>query len=68
MARIRKKYCCECKRSLVKDEIALSQKFLGRDIDEFYCIDCLAVYLECPVMDLHTKILEFKEQGCTLFL
>jgi hypothetical protein len=64
----RKKHCCECKRLLIKDEIALSQKLIGRNIDEFYCIDCLGDYLECSVTDLRIKIQEFKEQGCTLFL
>lgn len=68
MAGARKKPCCECNRPLVKDEIALSQKLLGRDIDEYYCVDCLADYLECSVLDLRIKIQEFKEQGCTLFL
>jgi hypothetical protein len=63
-----KKLCRECKRPLIKDEIALSQKLLGRVIEEFYCIDCLAEYLECPKDDLIVKIQEFKEQGCTLFM
>ena len=57
--------CCECDR---KVEVALSQKLLGTEIDEFYCIDCLSEYLECSKEDLEIKIQEFKEQGCTLFL
>ena len=60
--------CCECDRKLVKDEVALSQKLLGTEIDEFYCIDCLSEYLECSKEDLEIKIQEYKEQGCTLFL
>jgi len=64
----KRKQCCECERQLAKDEIALSQKLLGKDIMEYYCIDCLAEYLECTPEDLKTKIQEFKEQGCTLFL
>ncbi|OQB25823.1 MAG: hypothetical protein BWY11_00201 [Firmicutes bacterium ADurb.Bin182] len=63
-----KKTCTECKKILSKDEVALTQKMLGRDITEFYCIDCLAEYLECHRSDLEVKIEEFKEQGCTLFL
>jgi len=63
-----KKRCIECDKGLCKDEIALSQKMLGKEIIEFYCIDCLADYLECFRDDLEVKILEFKEQGCTLFL
>ena len=63
-----KKICIDCSKGLSKDEVALSQKLLGRDISEFYCIDCLAEYLECDRSDLEVKIQEFKEQGCTLFL
>ena len=63
-----KKICIDCGKSLSKDEVALSQKMLGRKITGFYCIDCLAEYLECDCDDLEVKIQEFKEQGCTLFL
>jgi biotin operon repressor len=60
--------CVECDKNLSKDEAALSQKILGHEITEFYCLDCLADYLECERSDLEVKIEEFKEQGCTLFL
>ncbi len=63
-----KKMCIECSVLLKKDEVALSQKMLGRVITEFYCIDCLAETLDCDPDDLVVKIQEFKEQGCTLFL
>lgn len=63
-----KKTCVECGVSLKKDEVALSQKMLGRTITKFYCIDCLAETLDCDSDDLVVKIQEFKEQGCTLFL
>jgi hypothetical protein len=60
--------CSECKCVLVKDHIALSKKLLGRNIMRFYCITCLAEFLECDVGDLEIKIMEFREQGCALFL
>jgi len=60
--------CCECDVKIVKDEIALSQKLLGEDTEDLFCLDCLACYLECLRNDLEIKILEFKEQGCTLFI
>lgn len=63
-----KKTCVECRKALKKDEIALTQKILDPDAQEFYCLDCLAEYLECDVDDLKVKIEEFKEQGCALFL
>ena len=60
--------CCECGNGLKKDEVALSKKLLGVETEDFYCLDCLADYLECSRTDLEIKIQEFKEQGCTLFL
>ncbi len=60
--------CYECDKAVKKDEKALSMKLLGTDTEDFYCIDCLAQYLECSVEDLKIKIQEFKEEGCTLFL
>ncbi len=64
----RKKICCECGKTLKKDEIALTQKLIDIDTEEFYCLECLAEYIGCSVQDLKEKIQEFKEQGCTLFL
>ena len=64
----RKKICCECGKSLTKDEVALTKKLMDIDADEFYCLACLAEYLGCETEDLEVKISEFKEQGCTLFL
>ncbi len=64
----RKKVCCECGKSLKKDEVALTKKLIDMDTEEFYCLDCLAEYIGCSVQDLKEKIQEFKEQGCTLFL
>lgn len=56
------------KRNLNKDAIGINKKLLGEDIENFYCIDCLANYLECTVEDLMNKIEEFKEDGCKLFM
>ena len=60
--------CCECGIAVPKDHIALSKKLLGRSITQFFCIACLAEHIECEVDDLEIKIMEFKEQGCALFL
>lgn len=59
--------CQFCDASLSKDEIALCKKLLGRNIEQYMCMACLADYLDCPTDDLIVKIEEFKEQGCTLF-
>lgn len=53
---------------LKKDEVALCKKLIGLDTEDYFCIGCLAEYLECTKNDLEIKIQEFKEQGCTLFL
>ena len=60
--------CCDCGKKLVKDEIALTYKLIDPNAEEFYCLDCLAENIGCTVEDLKEKIVEFKEQGCTLFL
>lgn len=61
--------CIACgKEPLTKDEIGINRKLLGEQVDGFYCIDCLADYLEVDTQDLLDKIEEFKEEGCKLFL
>jgi uncharacterized protein YlaI len=60
--------CALCEAELDKIPIALSKKLLGRKITRFYCLSCLANYLDITVDDLLAKVEDFKEQGCTLFL
>ncbi|WP_194611688.1 hypothetical protein [Clostridium vitabionis] len=60
--------CVICgKKNLDKNTVGLNKKLLGKNIKNFYCMDCLADYLECTVDDLNDKIEEFKDEGCTLF-
>ena len=62
------KKCYVCgKAPLSKDEIGLTKKFIAKNALNFYCIDCLADYLEVTVDELSAKLEEFKEEGCTLF-
>lgn len=62
------KTCVTCGRgNLSKDTIGINMKLLGEKIETFYCMDCLADYLEVTVGDIMDKIDEFKEQGCKLF-
>lgn len=59
-------YGCE-KKALSKNEIGLTKKLLDKDSKRFYCLDCLAEYLEVDTEFLLAKVEEFKEQGCDLF-
>jgi predicted nucleic-acid-binding Zn-ribbon protein len=62
------KTCYVCGKSpLSKDEIGLTKKLIDKKTLNFYCIDCLAGYLEVTTEELLDKIEEFKEEGCTLF-
>ncbi|MDR2266915.1 MAG: hypothetical protein LBE09_04950 [Christensenellaceae bacterium] len=63
-----KKNCYVCnKQGLSRKEIGLTKKLLDENATRFYCIDCLAEYLEVDKEFLLDKIEEFKEQGCTMF-
>ncbi|NCD04078.1 MAG: hypothetical protein EOM00_14025 [Clostridia bacterium] len=60
--------CVSCgKTDLDKDTIGINKKLLGKNIKNFYCMDCLASYLDTSVEELLEKIEEFKEEGCKLF-
>lgn len=60
--------CKTCFRTpLSKDEIGINRKLLGTDITTFFCMNCLADYLDCTIEELLDKIEEFKNEGCTLF-
>ena len=63
-----KKDCISCgSENLSKDEIGINKKLLGEKIEFYYCIGCLAEYLDDTEQDIMDKIEEFKEQGCKLF-
>lgn len=60
--------CSSCwKAPLSKDEVGACKKLLGKDTVQYYCIDCLAAYLEVTPEDIEDKIQMFKEEGCELF-
>lgn len=62
------KPCYVCgKVNLSKDEIGLTKKLLHKDTKVYYCITCLAEYLEVDVEFLAEKLEEFKDQDCELF-
>lgn len=63
-----KKNCYVCgKEALSKNEIGLTKKLLDKKANRFYCLNCLADYLEVDAAFLLAKVEEFQEQGCRLF-
>lgn len=62
------KKCYACGKSpLTKDEIGLTKKIIDKKATIFYCLHCMAEYLEVSEDELRAKIEEFKNEGCTLF-
>ena len=61
------KQCFMCNSNVHKDIVALNKKFMGRNVEKFFCLNCLADYLEVTQEELLDKIQEFKDQGCSLF-
>lgn len=60
--------CYVCgKENLSKDEIGITKKLIGKKTKTYYCLSCLAEYLEVTEEELLDKIEEFKDEGCTLF-
>ncbi len=60
--------CRRCgKRPLSKNEMGLNRKLLDLETKEFFCLRCLADYLEVTPEELLSKIEDFKEEGCKLF-
>ena len=62
------KSCIACKKDkLDKNTLGLNKKLLGEDICNFYCMECLADYLDVTGEELQDKIEQFKAEGCKLF-
>lgn len=60
--------CVSCgKKTLTRNEIGINKKLLGENVRQFYCLDCLAEYLEVTPQDILDKIEEFRAEGCKLF-
>lgn len=64
---MRKKLCLSCGKPLTRNEIGLTRKLIDDKAAEFWCLSCLAEYLEVPEDALIAKIEDFKQEGCRLF-
>ena len=59
--------CIRCATALTHDEIGLTKKLINRGTSEYLCFDCMAAHFQVTVYELHRKVEEFREMGCTLF-
>ncbi len=60
--------CIACgKIPLAKNEVGINKKLLGMKSKNFYCLNCLANFLEVEPQDILDKIEDFKNDGCKLF-
>ena len=60
--------CVDCgKTPLSKNEIGITKKLLGAKSENFYCLECLANFLEVEQQEILDKIEDFKNDGCKLF-
>ena len=64
---MKKSLCMVCDKVLTKNEIGLNRKLIDDEAKSFYCLECLADYLEVTTEELRAKIEEFKQEGCKLF-
>lgn len=61
-------YCIKCGKHLSYNEIGAHKKFINRGSTTFLCLHCLAEKLDVNEELIKEKIIQFKEQGCTLFI
>lgn len=62
------KTCKECGAKLGSDDIAINQKLISRNVQEFFCIDCLAKYYNTTRDVIQARIDYYRKSGqCTLF-
>lgn len=59
---------CKCGAGpLDRDTVGINKKLLGRRVQRFMCIDCLAGELDVAPDELLELIEEFRDAGCSLF-
>lgn len=62
-----KKICFNCGKPVVKDVIALHRKLFSYNVDRFFCLPCLAEYLECSEDELKKINKRIKRAGMCVF-
>ena len=59
--------CMKCGKPVTRDEKGLTQKFINRGIETYFCMECLAAHIGVSTRLLEEKVKQFREMGCTLF-
>ena len=59
--------CKVCGGLLTPLDIGATKKLINKGAEEFLCIPCLAKHFGVEEGLIHTKIREWREQGCMLF-
>ena len=62
-------HCKSCDKIVPKEIVALNKKMFenASKQGEYFCLSCMAAYIECSEQDLLEKIAQFKAAGCKLF-
>jgi hypothetical protein len=64
---VKKINCCDCKKEIEDNEIALNLKLLGKQIGKYRCYHCLSGHLGCEAGKLKEMAHFYKSSGCFLF-
>ena len=59
--------CCQCGKTVSRDEIAVTKKLINRGTSDYFCVPCLAAYFEVQPEAIQERIAYFRASGCTLF-
>lgn len=60
--------CMQCQRQLNYNDIGAYKKFVNKGAEQFLCRSCLARKFNVSEELIEEKIIQFKEQGCSLFV
>ncbi|WP_127546823.1 hypothetical protein [Paenibacillus amylolyticus] len=60
--------CTSCQVPLSSDDVGIYLKLISRSAQQFLCIDCIGVKLNCGLEPIEKLIRYFRESGnCALF-
>lgn len=66
-AKVKDAACCKCNAPVDYNVIGLNRRLLGRGVQHFMCLHCLAAFFGTTESAMQHKIDEFRDDGCPLF-